>query len=113
VGSLCRIQAPLGVALHVEESITGGEEVRIQVDARVRQAHEITSRGSSVDGAAEKISARPQMFGPRNTNPESMIGAGLKPRQRPFFDQVESELAEPSPCLVVGKALPGNWARLT
>src|SRR5260370_35628590 len=68
-GLLRKLEAILGLALHLHERIARREKVRIQVDAAVRRKGRVTDLVGRLKRATHQVAPSPDMFrpGPRVT----------------------------------------------
>src|SRR5262249_22179234 len=111
---LGKLEAILGLVLHLGERISGREEVCIDVVAAERCKSEVAYLVRSLESATQQITARPNMLRPRhNKISEGHVRSGLKALQSALFDQCTPEPTEAKPALVVAKAQSGDHPKHT
>src|SRR5690348_4959059 len=109
---LRKLKAILGLTLRLNEWISHGEKVRIQVDWTISSKRKVTDFVRGIEGAAHQIAAGPDMFRPWHDDiSERHISTGLEALQSAFFDQFIAELTELKSGLIVAEARSGDDAK--
>src|SRR5258707_3281678 len=94
----------LGFALHVNQRISDGKKVRVQVVAAVSRKRKVADFAGSVEGAAYQIPAVLDVLSPRHDKvPEGHVGTRLVTTQTALLHQIVPEPAEAEGCAVVAK----------
>src|ERR1700688_880588 len=109
---LRKLEPILSFTLRVNEWISHGEKVRVQVDWAIGRKREVTDFARCIDGATHQIAASPNMFRPWHDDiSERHICTGLEALQSAFFDQFIAELTELKAGLIVAEARSGDDAK--
>ncbi len=108
----CKVEAILGMALHVYERIPRREKVSSQAVATVRGESEDTCLIRNLESAMQQITAGSKGLRPRHDAVrKGQIGSGQKARQPAAFDQVAANPAQSIPIRVVAKLHTGYHAK--
>ena len=101
----------LRLPLDLAERISGGEAVRDQVDAGIRRVREVTGILRCLERAAQEGATDLQLLRPMgHVDCEDQVHAGAETVEPVLFDQIEAELSEAEPCLVIAEIGPENAA---
>ena len=106
------VKAGLGLALHVAERIASGKEVHDQNVGAVAGIGEVAKFVRRVEGPPHEAAAGADaLFPGKDVAPEDQVHAGLKSIEPALLHQVEAELAEAIPRLVVAECRSKHGAR--
>jgi hypothetical protein len=105
------VEPVLGLALHLGERITAGEELRDQAVAAKGRVGEVSGLLRRVEGVPRGRAVRPGMpyRGIREVS-ESQVDPGLQAVHPRLFHQVQPELAEAETRLIVAEIQPQHGA---
>src|SRR5258708_36373568 len=92
----------LSFAVHVNQRISDGKKVGVQIVATVSRKRKVADFAGSVEGAAYQISAVLDVPRPRHDKiPEGHVGARLVTMQTALLHEIVAEPAESDGCPVV------------
>src|SRR5262249_15254322 len=110
-GFLCKREAMLGFALHLNQPIARREQDCVQAGATVRGEREVADLGRDFVSATQQFVANPDMRCPgHQLTSKIYIGPDLEGSQPPRFDQFIAKLAESKSGLVVTETRSGDHA---
>src|ERR1700676_5439636 len=94
----------LSLALHVNQRISGGKQVGVEIVATVSRERKVADFAGDVEGAAYQIPAALDVPGPRNYKiPEGHVDPRLVTTQTALLHQTVRDPAEAEGCPVVAK----------
>src|SRR6266568_9273824 len=101
----CKGQRALGFPLHVAERLAIGEQQRDETVAGIGCISEVAGLLGDVEGASHQLDPAPQMPRPGiDEVPEAHVSLRLEAKKITLLHEIEGELAEAEPGLVVAEA---------